>query len=215
MKRFVRRAVIGSIAGGAASAALIATAGHVGISLLLGVTIGAAFAASTGQTPGAYLDNVMAAGALGVPLWGILSVITLPLLSGQMPEWSAAQMRERFPALVGWVLYGVTLGLLAQALNDITERLLGPEPASQPAQSGAEETHPDSRRRIRRDEDCGVSGKGAGRKIRQLPFPWSVKPMPCCSRPCSRRWRAAAWSRATSARLCALRCIARSSSEGV
>ncbi len=133
MNRIIRRSMIGILAGVAASAALIAAAGHVGITLLLGATIGAAYAASTGQTRGAYLDNMMTAGALGVPLWGILSVITLPLLSGQMPEWSAAQMREHFPALVGWVLYGVTLGLLVQALNDITERLLGPEPASQPA----------------------------------------------------------------------------------
>jgi NADH dehydrogenase len=125
--------MIGILAGGAASAALIGTADHFGISLLLGATIGVAFAASTGQTFGAYLDNMMTAGALGVPLWGILSVITLPLLSGRMPEWSASQMREHFPALVGWVLYGVTLGLLVQALNDTTERLLGPEPASQPA----------------------------------------------------------------------------------
>ena len=133
MNRIIRRSMIGILAGGAASAALIATAGHVGISLLLGATIGAAFAVSTGRTSGAYLDNMMTAGALGVPLWGILSVITLPLLSGQMPEWNAAQMREHFPALVGWVLYGVTLGLLVQALNDITGHLLAPEPASRPA----------------------------------------------------------------------------------
>jgi NADH:ubiquinone reductase (H+-translocating) len=132
MNRIIRRSMIGIVAGGVASTALIATS-HVGISLLLGATIGAAFAASTGQTPSTYLDNMMTAGALGVPLWGILSVITLPLLSGQMPEWSAAQMREHFPALVGWVLYGVTLGLLVQALNDGAERLLGPEPVTQPA----------------------------------------------------------------------------------
>ena len=133
MNRLIRRSLIGTLAGGVASAALIATAGHVGLSLLLGALIGAGFAASTGPTRGTYLDNMMTAGALGVPLWGIVSVIALPLLSRQMPEWSAAQMRAHFPVLVGWVLYGVTLGLLAQMLNDVAESLFGPEPQPQPA----------------------------------------------------------------------------------
>ena len=128
MRRFVRRAVIGVLAGGAASVALIAALGHGGWSLLLGSAIGVAFVATTGPTPGAYVDNMMAAGALGVPLWGIFSVIIFPLMQGQMPEWSAAQMREHFPALVGWVLYGVALGLLAQLLNNVAQRFLGPEP---------------------------------------------------------------------------------------
>src|SRR5271157_6324475 len=132
MKRMIRRSLIGALAGGAASAALIATAGHAGLSLFLGATICAAFAISTGPTPGAYLDNMMTAGALGVPLWGVVTVITVPLLSGQMPEWSASQMREHFPALVGWVLYGVGLGLFVQALSDAAERLFGPESTSQP-----------------------------------------------------------------------------------
>jgi NADH dehydrogenase len=141
MNRMIRRSLIGALAGGAASAALIATTGHAGVSLLVGATIGAAFALSIGPTSGAYLDNMMTAGALGVPLWGVVSVITLPLLSGQMPEWSAAQMREHFPALVGWVLYGVTLGVLVQLFNDVAVRLLGPEPAPQPAT-------PESKKRI-------------------------------------------------------------------
>jgi len=132
MKQFVRRAVIGSLAGGVASAALIATLGHAGWSLLLGASIGVAFAVTTGPSPDAYVDNMMAAGALGVPLWGVFSVIVFPLLTGQTPEWSAEQMREHFPALVGWVLYGVTLGLFAQMLNDVAERILGSEPKPQP-----------------------------------------------------------------------------------
>ncbi len=135
MERFVRRAVIGALAGGVASVALIATLEHAVGSLLLGAALGAAFAVATGPTPGAYVDNMMFAGAFGVPLWGILSVIAFPLLSGQTPEWSAAQMREHFPALVGWVLYGVTLGLLAQLLNDAARLLIGPEPAIQQSSS--------------------------------------------------------------------------------
>ena len=69
MNRMIRRSTIGILAGGVGSLALIATAGHVGLSLLLGAAIGTAFAASTGRTRGAYLDNMMTAGALGVPLW--------------------------------------------------------------------------------------------------------------------------------------------------
>jgi len=55
-------------------------------------------------------------------LWGVVSVIIAPLLSGQMPEWSAAQMREHFPVLVGWVLFGVMLGVLVQLLNEAAAR---------------------------------------------------------------------------------------------
>jgi NADH dehydrogenase len=131
MNRYVRRAVIGAIAGGLASAALIATLGNTSLALLLGAALGAGFAISTGPTPDAYLDNMMTAGAYGVPLWGILSVIAIPLLSGQMPEWSAEQMRAHFPALVGWVLFGVALGLFTQILSDAATRLFGPEPVPQ------------------------------------------------------------------------------------
>ena len=132
MKRIIRGVTIGAVAGVLASAALAGTQGHAAWSLLLGTAFGIGFAVTTGPNTGAYVDNLMTAGALGVPLWGVFSVIAFPLLSGQMPEWSAAQMREHFPALVGWVLYGVTLGLLTQALKEMADRLFGPEPAPQP-----------------------------------------------------------------------------------
>jgi len=38
-------------------------------------------------------------------------------------------MSTHFPALVGWVLYGVLLGLFTQGFNDFAERILGSEPA--------------------------------------------------------------------------------------
>jgi len=125
MKQLVRRAAIGAAAGVVASAPLSASLGHIQGVVILGAVLGAAYAVLTGPTPGAYLDNMFTAGAYGVPLWAVVSVITLPLLSGQMPEWSAEQIRSHFPVLVGWVLYGLTLGICTQFLNDMAARLFG------------------------------------------------------------------------------------------
>ena len=131
MNRLIRRAAIGAIAGMVASVPLVAALGHIPGVVLLGAALGAAYAALTGPTPDAYLDNMFTAGGYGVPVWAVISVIALPLLSGQMPEWSAEQMRSHFPVLVGWVLYGVTLGLCTQLLSDVATRFFGPEASPQ------------------------------------------------------------------------------------
>jgi NADH dehydrogenase len=69
----------------------------------------------------------MSAGALGVPLWTLISLIAVPLFSNQRPDWNAEQMRQHFPALVGWIIYGSALGVISQALSDGAERVLGAE----------------------------------------------------------------------------------------
>jgi NADH dehydrogenase len=127
MNRILRRSWLGMLAGAVASAGLAVTLGHPLWTVILGMFVGAGYSASLRPTPRGYVDNFMAGAALGIPLWGLISVIAIPLCSGEMPQWSAEQMRTHFPALVAWVLYGALLGLVTQSLTDITEKVFGPE----------------------------------------------------------------------------------------
>ncbi|MGA7921577.1 MAG: NAD(P)/FAD-dependent oxidoreductase [Candidatus Acidiferrales bacterium] len=118
------------LAGATASSALAPVLGRPLLSVVLGIAVGAVYSVSLRPTSHAYVDYLLTGAALGIPLWGLLSVLAVPLLSGQMPEWSAEQMRSHFPALVAWVLYGAVLGLMTQGLSDIAERVLGSEIAN-------------------------------------------------------------------------------------
>src|ERR1700719_2907750 len=128
MNRMFRRCLIGILGGAIASIVLVATLHYSTVDLFLGVLIGAVYTAGIRPTSWAYVDNLMAGASLGIPLWGLISVIAVPIMVGQRPEWSAEEMRQHFPALMAWVVYGATLGIAIQALQDLAALFFGPEP---------------------------------------------------------------------------------------
>ena len=130
MNRMSRRCLIGILGGAIASIVLIATLHYSTVNLLLGVLVGAVYSAGIRPTRWAYVDNLMAGASLGIPLWGLISVIAVPIMAGQRPEWSAEEMRQHFPSLVAWVVYGATLGIAIQGLQDLAALFFGPEPES-------------------------------------------------------------------------------------
>jgi NADH:ubiquinone reductase (H+-translocating) len=98
------------------------------------IVAGSMYGACVPPARGAYADSIMAAASLGIPIWGITSVILLPVLSGNQMAWNAVGMQGHFAPLVGWILFGALFGGILQIVSEIAEMRYGPEtaPASPP-----------------------------------------------------------------------------------
>jgi len=127
MNKYIRRSIVGLFCGLLSSGLLAAAFQNAALGILLGTVVSIAYTLGSASTPRAYMDNVMTTATLGVLLWAVVSVISLPLLWGQAPQWTAASIRVLFPALIGWLLYGASLGLITQFVNDIVFAWWGPE----------------------------------------------------------------------------------------
>ncbi|MEO6596632.1 MAG: NAD(P)/FAD-dependent oxidoreductase [Planctomycetota bacterium] len=131
MNRILRRACIGATAGLVASPILVLTIGQAAASLGRGVAlallVAPCFVALRRPAARATIDALMEAAAFGVPLWALNSVVLLPMLDGEPRRWTAAAMQEVFPALVGWMLFMATLGVLAHAIDGYVTRRWGSE----------------------------------------------------------------------------------------
>ena len=94
MYKYFRRAVIGSLAGLAASYALVMTQEREAVAVLLGVLVGIVYAIAFRPTRRAYADSSMTAAALGVPAWVFFGVILFPLFGrrdARVDEWRDAR----------------------------------------------------------------------------------------------------------------------------
>ena len=123
----LRRALLGLGCGIAAGAFLTGAIGGLTNGLIAGAILGVAYALALPRVtlPGAAADRAMTAAAFGLPLWGAINVILLPIIAGYMPQWTAGEMRALFPALVGWLLFGFSLGLFTTGAVRLTDHLLG------------------------------------------------------------------------------------------
>jgi NADH dehydrogenase len=119
MNRYSRQGWIGLAAGLASSPALIATQDSALIAIALAAIIGKGFELLFRYTRYAYLDSLMTGATFGVSFWASISLIIVPVIRGQMPQWTAEGMRALSPQLTGWVLYGASVGLVLQALRDL------------------------------------------------------------------------------------------------
>jgi NADH:ubiquinone reductase (H+-translocating) len=135
MNRFVRRGVLGAISASAAGTPLLLLSSTGGPEFAVAIVAGSMYGTCVPPVRGAYADSIMATASLGIPIWGITSVILLPLLSGNHMAWDAVGMQGHFAPLVGWILFGALLGGILQLLSEIAEIRYGPEaaPASPPS----------------------------------------------------------------------------------
>ena len=99
MNTYVRRSMIGLLAGVTSGVILAITLPEHLAGLLVGILVGISYTAAFRPAHEAYAQSMMMAAAIGIVLWGGISVILLPLLSGQPPQWTAQGMRLLFPAL--------------------------------------------------------------------------------------------------------------------
>jgi uncharacterized membrane protein YagU involved in acid resistance len=92
---------------------------HLAVACVIGCTFGVLF-----QNDVRNLGSSMGWGMAYAIFWWLLGPMTLfPLASGQRPDWTSSHAGELFGPLVGYVFYGLILGVVHSAANTVWTRL--------------------------------------------------------------------------------------------
>ncbi|MGI8781013.1 MAG: hypothetical protein ACR2L8_12770 [Solirubrobacteraceae bacterium] len=102
---------IGGLAGGRSTLAGLAV--HLFIAVLIGASFAVLFRRETVDGASSLAWGV----CYGVVWWFVGNLTLLPWLLGERPEWTAADLGEGFPSLVGHLLYGAGLGVVLGVLR--------------------------------------------------------------------------------------------------
>jgi NADH:ubiquinone reductase (H+-translocating) len=128
--RYMRPGLTGLLAGLVSSFVLATTLESISVAVLLGSVVGIAYVVAFRNVQRQYIDSVMTAAALGIPLWVFVSTVLFPLIAGQSPRWTVEGMRTMLPELIAWTGYGAVLGVVAETLRRITVSWIGPDSIS-------------------------------------------------------------------------------------
>lgn len=115
---------VGLVAGLVSGIVLVPTLDQGPLVVLLGGIAGIGIVLIFQPRRHGFPDSIMAGGAFGVPLWAVVSVIVIPVLMGDGPQWRVGEVDALFPALIGWILFGALAGLLNQTFLDLAARYL-------------------------------------------------------------------------------------------
>ncbi len=92
---------------------------HLGFSVVIGMSYGVLFRGET-RSPGSSIAWGMVYGLV----WWVVGMLTfLPVLLGNGVQWSLTAAQAAFPALIGHLMFGITLGFTQSVLSQIWRTL--------------------------------------------------------------------------------------------